>query len=179
VLGDAGARVTMIEFSDLQCPFCVTYNEETFPQIVEEFVEAGKIRYVMREFPLTAIHPQARRASQAALCAGKQDKYWDMRARILKNRDKLGDEDLTAYAQATGVDMEQWAGCLETNLYAEKVEADLKDGARLGIQGTPAFVLGLTDPGDPDKIRAMNLIEGAYPFEAFEQAINDLLESAD
>ena len=71
--GDANAPVTMIEFSDLQCPFCVKYYTETFAKIREEYVNTGKVRYVVREFPLTQIHPQARYASRASLCAGNQD----------------------------------------------------------------------------------------------------------
>jgi protein-disulfide isomerase len=179
MLGDADAPVTLIEFSDLQCPFCLRHHQETFPQIVKEFVDTGKLRYVMREFPLTSIHPDARAASQAALCAGQQDKYWEVRDRILTNRDKLGAEDLASYATDAGLDMIKWSRCMETDLYDEKVEADLADGADLGIQGTPAFALGRTDPADPDRILATKLIEGAYPFEAFEEAINELLGSAD
>jgi len=177
VMGKADAPVTMIEFSDLQCPFCVRYYQQTFPTIVKEFVETDKVRYVVREFPLSQIHPQAQAASRSALCAGNQDKYWEMRGRILDNRERLGDEDLAGYAEATGLDMERWEDCMETEIHAMQVDVDLEAGAQLGVKGTPAFAIGLTDKDDPDKILVTKLIEGAYPFEAFQKAIQELLDS--
>ena len=178
MMGKADAPVTMIEFSDLQCPFCVRYYKETFPSVVKEFVDQGKLRYVVREFPLSQIHPRAQAASRAALCAGTQNKYWEMRDRILNNREKLADEDLAGYARATGLDMEKWEGCLKTDIYTKKVDADLQAGAKLGVSGTPAFAIGLTDASDPNTIRVTKLIEGAYPFEAFQKAIQELLTTA-
>ena len=177
VMGKTDAPVTMIEFSDLQCPFCERYYMQTFPSIVSEYVNTDKVRYVVREFPLSQIHPRAKAASRASLCAIEQDLYWEMRDRILNNRDKLGDDDLAGYAMATGLDMSTWQSCLKTDIYDQKVTTDLDAGAKLGVSGTPAFALGLTDPDDPDKIVVTQLIEGAYPFDAFQKAIDELLES--
>jgi len=177
VMGKANAPITMIEFSDLQCPFCERYYQQTFPTIVKEFVETDTVRYVVREFPLSQIHPQAQAASRATLCAVEQDKYWEMRDRVLNNRDKLGDDDLAGYAMATGLDLNTWQSCMETDIYNEKVEADLQAGAQLGVSGTPAFAFGLTDPEDPDKILVTKVIAGAYPFETFQEAIQELLDS--
>ena len=173
--GSAQAKVTIVEFSDLQCPYCLRHYENVLPRLMKEYVDTGKVRYVAREFPLTSIHKQAQRASQAALCAGKQDKYWEMRERIFIDIKKLGEENLTAHAGAISVDMDAWKSCMETDVYARKVEADLRDGQKLGIKGTPAFAIGLTDPDDPDKFRATKLIEGAYPYEAFQEIIEELL----
>ncbi|MCP5119029.1 MAG: thioredoxin domain-containing protein [bacterium] len=174
-IGGAQAKVTVVEFSDLQCPFCLRHYKNTLPQIMKEYVDTGKVRYVAREFPLTNLHADAQRASQAALCAGKQDKYWEMRERIFIDIKNLGDADLTAHAQTLGIDMGAWTNCMGTDVYARRVEADLKDGQKLGINGTPAFAIGLTDPDDPTKFRATKLIEGAYPYEAFEAAFKKLL----
>lgn len=178
VMGKMDAPVTMIEFSDLQCPFCERYYQETFPSIVDAYVKTDKVRYVVREFPLSQIHPRAKAASSAALCAVDQDKYWEMRDQILNNRDKLSDDDLAGYAMATGLDMSAWQSCLKTDIYDQKVSTDLQAGAELGVSGTPAFALGMTDPDDPEKILVTKLIEGAYPFDAFRQALDELLESA-
>jgi protein-disulfide isomerase len=173
--GSASAPITIVEFSDLQCPFCVRFYENTYPEIMQNYVETGKVRYVAREFPLTAIHKEAQRASQGALCAGKQDKYWEMRAAIFRNRAALSDENLVSYAKGVGVDITTWETCMESDTYTRKVEADLKAGAKLGIRGTPAFAIGKTDPDDPTKFQALDLIEGAYPYSAFQEKFEELL----
>ena len=174
-IGRADAKVTVVEFSDLQCPFCLRHYDQTLPKIMSEYVDTGKVRYVAREFPLTRIHKDAQRASQAALCAGKQDKYWEMRKRIFTDIKKLSEADLTAHAGTLGVDVNAWKDCMGTDVYAKKVEADLKDGQKLGINGTPAFAVGLTDPDDPTKFRAVRLIEGAYPYDEFQKTFDKLL----
>jgi len=112
VLGESSATITLVEFSDLQCPYCVRFYENTYPKIVKDYVDTGKVRYAAREFPLTTIHKEAQRASQAALCAGKQDKYWDMRAKIFLNRKALADSDLETYAGEVGVSIPEWKSCL-------------------------------------------------------------------
>ena len=176
VRGNPQAKVTLVEFSDRQCPFCVRHYRQTFPDLVKNYIDTGKVRYVAREFPLTNLHKEAERASQAALCAGRQDKYWEMRELIFENPEKLTDDDLASYAQAVGADPEPWKACMKSDVYARKVATDLKDGGRLGINGTPAFAVGLTDPDDPNTFRATKLIEGAYPYEAFQEAIDELLK---
>jgi protein-disulfide isomerase len=173
--GVASAPITIVEFSDLQCPFCVRFYENTYPEIMRDYVETGKVRYVAREFPLTSIHKEAQRASQGALCAGEQDKYWEMRAEIFRNRQALSDEDLVSYAKRQGVDIGTWETCMASDTYARKVEADIRAGAKLGIRGTPAFVIGKTDPDDPTKFQALDLLEGAYPFSEFQEKFEGLL----
>lgn len=174
VQGKDSARVTVVEFSDLQCSFCVKYYNETFPQLVKNYVDTGKIRYVAREFPLTTIHKEAQRASQAALCAG--DRYWDLREVIFKNRQKLSEDDLAAYAAGSGVEIGEWRACMESNIYVDKVREDMRDAQELGIKGTPGFVFGLTDPDNLDSFRAVKMLPGAYPYDEFEKVINGLLE---
>ncbi len=176
VKGEPTAKVTIIEFSDLQCPFCLRYYKNTFPRIVKEFVETGKVRYVAREFPLASIHKDAQRAAQAALCAGEQGKYWELRDKIFRNRSRLGAADLEEYARSVGVQVESWKACLSSGRYEKKVAVDLRDGSRLGINGTPSFAIGLTDPNDPDSITVGELIQGAYPYEEFARRIERLLD---
>ncbi len=176
-LGDNTAKITLVEFSDLQCPYCVRFYDNTFPEIVKHYVDTGMVRYVAREFPLTSIHKEASRASQAALCAGDQGKYWEMRGKVFANRDSLSEEALTEYAVESGLELDAWRACLESDRYAQKVQTDMKAAARLGINGTPSFVLGLTDPDDAGKFRAVKMLQGAVPFPHFEQAIDDLLQA--
>ncbi len=178
-MGEESADLVLVEFSDLQCPFCVRYYDETFPKIMENFIETGKVRYVAREFPLSRIHPQAQRASEAALCAGEQDKYWELRAKIFANRQNLSESEVEGYAKEVGVDLEPWKACMETDHYREQVEKDLRDVQKLGITGTPSFVIGRAGTGGADSFLATKLLQGAVPYEQFEAAINDLLTKSD
>jgi len=176
VMGDADAKVTVVEFTDYQCPFCRRHKGQTLPKIREQYIESGKVRYALRQFPLTRIHPQAQKASEAALCAGGQGKYWELHERIFANQKKLSDADLVSYAEETGLDTVEFKKCLESGKYEEQVKEDLQAGAKGGVRGTPSFFLGLTDPDDPSKIRATRFLRGAQPFQAFQKAIEELLK---
>ena len=102
--GNQAAQVTLVEFSDYQCPFCGQFTREALPQVLAEYVNSGKIRYVFRDFPLEGLHPDATKAAEAAHCAGEQNKYWSMHDRLFENQEKLGIPDLRAYASDLGLD---------------------------------------------------------------------------
>ena len=102
--GKADARVTIVEFTDYQCPFCSRYVRETYPQLDKEYVQTGKVKYVLRDLPLEAIHPLAMKAAEAAHCAGEQGKYWEMHDRLFANQTELARTDLAKHAQALGLD---------------------------------------------------------------------------
>lgn len=174
-LGDADAIVTLVEFSDYDCPFCRRHKDQVMPDLVKNFVDTGKLKYVMREFPL-AMHPNAKGAAQAALCAGDQDQYWQMHDKMFANQRKLGVENLKAFAAELGLDTAAFDACLDDGKYAKQVSDDITAGGRMGITGTPAFVLGLTDPEDPNKARVTEFISGAQSLEKFSQVIEDLLK---
>ena len=178
-LGAADAPVTLVEFTDYQCPFCRRHSAQTKPQLVKDYVEAGKLRYVMREFPLAQIHPLATKAAEAALCAGDQGQYFAMNQAFFADQRKLAPADLKAHAEALGLDVAGFSECLDDGRYAERVQKDLADGIKAGVRGTPTFFLGLTDPEDPTKIRATKALRGAQPYAVFKQTIEALLaESA-
>ena len=101
-----------------------------------------------------------------------------MRAEIFHNRKNLSEPELETYAKRVGVEIPAWKLCLASDEYSKKVQADMRAGARLGIRGTPAFLIGLSDPNDPNKLRAVRLLEGAYPYPAFQEAIDSLLKDA-
>src|SRR5215216_1504278 len=84
-LGSKDAKVTLVEFSDFQCPFCARHSQNTLPAIVKEYVDAGKVKYVLRDFPIASLHPRAQKSHEAAYCAGEQGKYWDMYHRLFSN----------------------------------------------------------------------------------------------
>ena len=176
--GSADAPVTLIEYSDYQCPFCSRHYRDVMPTLVTEYVDTGKLKYVMRENPIASIHPYATGASLAALCANNQGKYWEMHNIMFDNQRALSDENLKAYAADIGLNTTQFDECLDTKKYEPWVNADLESSRDLGLSGTPSFVLGLTDPDDPDKANLTIAIKGAQSLQNFQEAIDDLLDEA-
>ena len=134
------------------------------------------MKYVLRDFPLQAIHPLAFKAAEAAHCAGDQGKYWEMHDRLFANQQALGPEDLPRHAEAVGLDMIRFQECVEKETHAAKIRQDLSDGEKAGVRGTPAFFLGLTDPNG-SQVKALRSVTGAQPYPAFKAVIDSLLAS--
>ena len=157
--GPVGSPVTIIEFSDFQCPFCSRVN----PSIDQAKATFGdKVRFVFRQFPLN-IHPQAPKAAEASLCANEQGKFWEMHDALFANQQKLSVPDLKATALTVGVDGAKFDACLDSGKMAEIVARDMADGQTAGVSGTPAlFVNG-------------RFINGAVPYEELAKVINDEL----
>jgi len=173
--GKADAPVTLVEFTDYQCPFCKRHATQTMPQIVKDYVETGKVKYVLREFPIRSLHPNAIKASGAALCAGDQGKYWEMHDRIFDEPKKLEPADLTAHAEALSLDTAAFQACIDSDKYGKQINADINDGSKAGVRGTPSFLLGRTDTGDLKKVHATEFLRGAQPYPQFKSAIDKLL----
>lgn len=178
-LGDTDAVVTLMEFSDYQCPFCSRHYREVMPTLVKDYVESGQLKYVMRENPIQSLHPRAMAASQAALCARDQGRYWEMHNMIFDNQRQLDDATLKAHAESIGLDTAAFNQCLDSGEYEDRVHDDLAEGRKLGIRGTPGFVLGLTDPDNPDEAVMTEFINGAQSLETFKRTIDDLLADAE
>ncbi len=176
-IGNKEAKVTLVEFTDYQCPYCARYASQTFPQILADYIKSGKVRYIVRDFPLDSIHPAAEKASEAAHCAGEQGKYWEMRQRLFDNQRALGPKDLSAYAQALSLDGVKFAQCLDGGKYSALVRKNAAEGQSVGVEGTPTFFLGMTDKKDL-KLKVSKALRGAYPYAAFKEAIDSLLSSA-
>lgn len=167
-IGEADAPVVLVEFTDYQCPFCSRHYLQTYPQIKAEYVDTGKVRYVFMDFPLSSIHPQAQLAAEAARCAGDQDAYVAMHDILFARQDAWnGREDagtvFTDFAGEIGIDTATFAACLESREHEAAVLADLEQGIKLGVDGTPAFFLN------------GNFISGAQPYDVFQRAIENLL----
>ena len=178
-MGEFDAAVTVIEFSDYQCPFCFRHFQTVVPELKTAYMDSGKVKYVMREFPIESIHPAAMQASQAALCAGEQDRYWEMHDLIFENQQQLRLRDFVKHADALDMDEDDFEDCVESGRYEEQIRNDLAVGSRLGVRGTPSFFVGLTDPEDPEKVIASRFIRGAQPYQVFQQAIEELLKKAE
>lgn len=161
IKGEKGAPITIVEFSEYECPFCQRYVEDAYVQIWQKY--ADKIRYIFHDYPLP-FHKHAQKAAEAARCAGAQGKYWEMHDLLFKNRDTwVGKEDSTqdfnAYAQQLGLKKEEFAACLSSGKQARAVQTDFELGQSVGVQGTPTFF-----------INGQKLV-GAQPFEAFKEII--------
>lgn len=156
--GPDDAPVTIVEFSDFQCPYCERFFLETYPLLKANF--GDKIRFVYRDFPLFQIHPNATEAAYAANCAFEQDKYWEYHDVLFNNQDKLATADLIVHAEDLGMDTEAFQECLQSGRYSEKVSRDYTDGVNLGVSGTPTFFIN----GKP--------LVGAQPYQIFADRIN-------
>lgn len=176
--GATDARVTIVEFSDYQCPFCARHATQTFPKIDEAYLKSGKVKYVFRDLPLEQIHPQAVKAAEAALCAGESGKYWEMHDRLFANQKALAPVNLVGYAKAIGIDPKKFQSCLDGGRYAAEIRKDLADAQKAGARGSPTFFVGLSAPGGTE-FKAVQVLRGAQPFERFKEAIDKLLASAE
>jgi protein-disulfide isomerase len=170
VLGRPDAPLTMVEFTDLQCPFCRQYVTVTFEQIKKEWIDTGKLRYISRDFPLD-FHPQAMPSARAARCAGDQGKFWEMRMRLMRNANLLSPDYITKTAADLALDTRAFAACTASTKFDAEIQADMQEGAKIGVGGTPTFVLGRTVAGTLEG----PMIVGALPYAQFDARLKDLL----
>lgn len=172
-LGRADAPVTIVEFSDFECPFCQRYVKSTLPQIKRDYVDTGKVRYVFLDFPLEQMHPRARKAGEAAHCAAEQGKFWEMHDLLFAQTGKLDVKQFTENARKLELDAAAFGGCLESGKQSAKINAGLASGRLIGINATPSFVITKTDGGDI--VTGGVVITGAQPYERYRQAIEQAL----
>jgi protein-disulfide isomerase len=157
-LGPANAPITIIEFSDYECPFCARWQAEVLPRLQEAY--PNQVRLVYRDFPLTSIHGDALSAAEAANCAGEQGAYWKYHDKLFAAENGLGKDALLKYANDLGLDSPAFESCLNSEKYKDEVEGDLNFATELGVRSTPTFFInGLA-------------IVGAQPFEVFQGVID-------
>lgn len=167
-LGNEDAPIVMVEFSDYQCPYCSRFEKESMPQIMQNYIETGKVKLVFRDYPL-AFHANAKPAAEAAECAGEQDKYFEMHGKLFNGLDEWqGASDANGifarYASEIGLKTEKFPKCMTNNEMAEEVEKDLSDGISYGVSGTPTFF-----------INGQKLV-GAQPYSVFANIFDSLLK---
>jgi protein-disulfide isomerase len=156
--GPADAPITIVEFSDYQCPYCRKWYVEVYTRLLQEY--EGQIRFVYRDFPLTNLHPEAFPAAEAANCAHEQDAYWQYHDALFSDQFDLGADAYMQYASALGLDLQKFRACLKDGRYRAEIEADLNYALDLGVQSTPTFFIN----GIP--------VVGAQPYAAFKQVID-------
>lgn len=159
IRGDKNAPVTMIEYSDFECPFCGRV-QPTLEQILEEY--DGQVNLVFRHFPLS-FHQNAQKAGEASECAADQGKFWEMHDKMFENQTALDVDSLKGYAKELGLNTSTFNSCLDSGKHSQKIKDGLTDGSQYGVQGTPAtFVNG-------------TMVSGAQPYENFKAAVENAL----
>ena len=165
--GSADAPVTIVEFSDYECPFCGRHATGTFPSIKTKYIDTGKVKYVVRDFPLS-FHPQAQKGAEATDCANEQGKFQEMHDKIFANQASMSVASFKQWARDLGLNGANFDSCLDTGKYAAEVNSDFSAGAALGVSGTPTFFIGRSG-GNGEKL------VGALPTQTFEATIEKYL----
>ncbi len=163
MIGDEDATVTIVEFSDFQCPYCSRFYTDAYLSIKENYIDTGKVKLVFRDFPLS-FHSEAEPAALAAECAHEQDMFWEFHDMIFENQDDMSSSAYLAWATELGMDIDQFSECVEAETYASEVSEDYNAGGQLGVTGTPGFFIN----GE--------LVVGAQPYSVFAAAIEAALE---
>lgn len=169
-LGPEDAVVTLVEFSDYECPFCIRHFVQTMPEIVAKYLRTGRIRYVFKDFPIDQLHPEAIRGHEAARCAGAQDKFWEMHARMFSPAGSHTMPELEKQATAIGLAIQPFRECMSSGRFTQAVRDSITKATSLGANGTPSFFVGLRDP-KTNQVRLIQAVTGAQPFSEFEKAI--------
>lgn len=175
--GDKDARLTLIEFSEYQCPFCSRHVKNTVPQLDKEYVQTGKVKYVFRDLPLESIHKNAFKAGEAAHCAGEQGKFWPMHDRLFENQQALEAAKLAEHATAVGLDAKKFQACMDGGKYAAEIRKDMADAERLGVSATPTTLIAVSQPNDPN-VKVVKVIRGAQSYAVFKAAFDEILAPA-
>ena len=177
IIGNMDAEITIIEFSDFQCPFCARFHVQTLPTIMDEYINKGTVKLVFRDFPIQSIHPNALPASVAAECANAQKKFKEMHDVLFEKQNKWSNQNIESvmntfsqYASDLGLEEKAFDSCLKNGKYIEEIQKDLDDGRTYGISGTPGFFIG------NDQIGFIEL-KGAQPFENFKKVIDNQLKN--
>lgn len=165
ILGDPNAPVTIVEFSDFECPYCKMHFEETFPKIKKKYIDTGLVRYVFRDLPMSFHEPIATLEALAANCAREQggdSKYYEFHDALFEATESnigITEKEIYELADTVNIDQDKLEQCIKSEKYLEEVENDMADAASYGVQGTPNFFINQWH------------IKGAFPYEAFEEYI--------
>jgi protein-disulfide isomerase len=170
MLGSKDAPITIVEFTDYQCPVCEWWHANVFHELKKAYIDTGKVRFYNRDLPLDSLHPNATRAAQAGRCASDQGKFWQMREVMGSNPGKLDMNNLVADAAGLQMDVGAFRSCLDTGKYKDAVGSDVMEAMRIGADGTPSFVIGKSTA---DGVEG-ELVVGAAAFPAFDQKLKSM-----
>jgi len=168
MLGSKDAPLTMVEFTDYQCPFCQNFHVKTFGELKKIYIDTGRLRFYSKDMPLD-FHANAMRAAQAARCANEQGQFWTLREIMSANPDKLEMDYLVADAASLKMKTDIFQTCVESGKYREAVQVDVMEAMKIGANGTPSFVVGKSTPDGVDG----ELMVGAMPLPMFEAKLKE------
>lgn len=169
-LGRADAPITVVEFTDYQCPYCRAFQASTWPRLKRTYVDTGKVRFVVRDLPLK-FHTAAQPAAEVAHCAAEQGKFWPMHNALLSNM-SLDDRSVLGRADELGLDVSSLRSCVTDHKYEAAIARNAAQAASLGVTGTPTFIIGRTTHGDLTGVR----VSGTLSYDAFAAYLNSLLD---
>ena len=168
-IGSKDAPVTMVEFTDFQCPYCQRFHVSTFNDLKKNYIDTGKVRFVSRDLPLD-FHPNAMQAAQAGRCAGEQGQFWPMRDQMGSHPEQLDIAHLLAFAGDLKLNVDTFRACVESGKYKNAIQTDMQEAVKIGANGTPSFVIGKTQPDTVDG----ELVIGAMPYSVFDAKLKEL-----
>jgi protein-disulfide isomerase len=171
ILGDLKAPVTLVEFTDYQCPYCQNFYSKAYKKLKTQYIDTGKLRLVLRDLPLPK-HLYAKTAAISTHCAGEQDKFWQMHDALFEAKGKINQAEILGYAKSIGLDTSSFKSCLTSGRHDKDIEQDVIEAKLAGIRGTPSFVLGRTT----DNLVDGTLLRGTRPFVTFKDEIESLLK---
>ena len=170
MLGSKGAPLTIVEFTDYQCPFCQRFHTMVFGDLKKNYIDTGKVRFYSRDLPLDSLHPNATRAAEAARCAADQGQFWTIREIMSAHPDKLDLDSLVADAQQLKLDVPAFRSCVEKEKYKNDVQSDVLEAMKIGADGTPSFVIGKSTSDGAEG----ELMVGAQPYPMFDMKLKAL-----
>lgn len=173
IQGKADAPLTLIEYSDFTCGYCLKFFKETLPKLQATYIDTGKIKFVYRDYP-RADRGVGVEAAVAARCAGAQGRYWAMHDRLFGEGSKLDSASFKTAAKSLGLDQAEFGKCFDERRHLESIFQDRREASRWGFHGTPGFILMQTLGGPTEQVPAV-AIPGAFPFEAFAEEIDRML----
>ena len=159
----------LLEFSDFQCPYCAEYALDELPRIKRELVDTGIVSYGFLHFPLKGIHPEAAAAGAAAECAGQQGRFWEMHDRLFASQERLSSGEFLNQSHEMGLDEMLFEECMLAEEASASVEMDIRQGAALGVSGTPTFFLGTV--GADGVVELTRRIAGQVTLEGIEDVL--------
>ncbi len=174
VLGAVNAPVTLIEYTDYQCPFCKRFHDRSWPEIKAKYIDTGKVRYIVRDLPLMDIHPEALAAATAARCAGEQGKFWPVHETLFaaSSENPLSGAMIKRTLNGAGIAPGPYDKCAADPRTRTAINTDMAEAERIGVNGTPGFVLGVRKDSKVEGV----LILGSQPTDVFTTRIDKLLK---
>jgi protein-disulfide isomerase len=169
MLGSKAAPITIVEYTDYQCPFCQRFHVTAFSELKKAYIDTGKVRFFSKDMPLD-FHPNAMRAAMAARCAGEQGKFWELRDTMGANPNSLDLEHIVGFAADLKMDTNALRACIDSGKYKERVQNDVLEAMKIGANGTPTFIIGKSVGEGVDG----ELVVGALPFQMFDLKLKDL-----